>query len=506
MPDVSQESPLTMEQMLQTIRTGLPKTLVPKNITVVGAGISGLVTASLLKEAGHNVTILEANNRVGGRIFTDRSSFYSGQYVELGAMRIPSIHLLVLEYIKKFNLPVEEFINSTPNDIIYVNGVRTIQSIYEENPDILEFPTAESEKGKTADDLAKYAMEPVTSFIAKNPKKNWDIVIKEFDRFSMEYYLKYNPFGRRLSVGAIDMIKVMLGLEGFPELSFTALLREVMILFTEGLKFYEIMGGNDHLPASFLPQLGENIYFNQKMRRIEQTDSQVTIHTIDTNTSQRYTTTADLAIITIPFSLLNFVEVTPHDLFSYNKYKAIRQLHYVASTKIALQFRTRFWEKEGFVGGKMISDLPVRYAYFPSQSVGTESPGVLLASYTWEDNATLWDSLTEEEKITDSLENLAYIYGPEIYDEYLTGTSFSWAENPFSGGAFAIFKPDQQTEIAPYIQIPQGNVHFAGDHTSTTPGWIQGAIESGIRVAYEVNDLPKLSDNHETSQFENEAN
>ncbi|MFF2877986.1 flavin monoamine oxidase family protein [Gottfriedia sp. NPDC057991] len=491
---VSMEPPISMEVMLQTIRTGLPKTLEPKNIIIVGAGISGLVAASLLKGAGHEVTVLEGNDRIGGRIFTNRN-FYAGQYMENGAMRLPSIHLLVLEYIKKFNLPLEEFINSTPNDIIYVNNVRTIQKLYEENPDILNFPTSPSEKGKTAEYLAQYSMQPVTDFIKKNPKKNWEIVIKLLDRYSMEYYLKYNPYGRTLSVGAIDMIKVMLGMEGFPELSFTALLREVMILFTPGLKFYEIKGGNDHLPYSFLPELKENIFFHQKMKKIEQHDSSVTIHTEDTQTSQAYTVTGDLAIITIPFSLLNFVEIIPRDLFSYNKYKAIRQLHYVPSTKIGLQFKTRFWEKEGFIGGKMISDLPVRYSYFPSQSVGSEGPGVILASYTWEDNASIWDSLTEKEQIENALEDLSKIYGKEIYNEFITGNTFSWSENPFSGGAFAIFKPDQQTEIAPYISTPEGLIHFAGDHTSTAPGWIQGAIESGIRVAYEVNDLPKSTAN-----------
>jgi monoamine oxidase len=53
-----------------------------------------------------------------------------------------------------------------------------------------------------------------------------------------------------------------------------------------------------------------------------------------------------------------------------------------------------------------------------------------------------------------------------------------------------MFKPEQATELAPYISSPEGRVHFAGEHASSSHGWIQGAIESGIHVAYEVNDLP----------------
>ncbi len=53
-----------------------------------------------------------------------------------------------------------------------------------------------------------------------------------------------------------------------------------------------------------------------------------------------------------------------------------------------------------------------------------------------------------------------------------------------------MFKPDQVKELTPYISTPEGRVHFAGEHVSTH-AWIQGAIESGIHAAYEVNDLPK---------------
>ncbi|MFF3025650.1 FAD-dependent oxidoreductase [Gottfriedia sp. NPDC057948] len=72
------------------------------------------------------MTILEANNRIGGRIYTKRAPFLNNEYLDLGAMRIPSIHLLTFTYIEKFKLPLNEFINSTPNDLIFTNNLLTI--------------------------------------------------------------------------------------------------------------------------------------------------------------------------------------------------------------------------------------------------------------------------------------------------------------------------------------------------------------------------------------------
>ncbi|WP_142310515.1 flavin monoamine oxidase family protein, partial [Bacillus wiedmannii] len=102
--------PLTMGKMLHIINVGLVKTKNPKQIIIAGAGISGLVAASLLKEAGHNITILEANNRIGGRIYTIREPFSSGLYFNAGPLRIPGTHELTLAYIHKFKLPLNLFI------------------------------------------------------------------------------------------------------------------------------------------------------------------------------------------------------------------------------------------------------------------------------------------------------------------------------------------------------------------------------------------------------------
>ncbi|NNV07431.1 flavin monoamine oxidase family protein [Geobacillus sp. C56-T2] len=481
---------LPMETMISIIRHGLKKPSAPKTVVIIGAGMAGLVAASLLKQAGHRITVLEASGRVGGRIYTLRSDFRDGQYLEAGAMRIPHTHPLTLAYIKKFNLPLHPFINSTPRDIFYFRGIKARLSEYERHPDLFGFPVAPHEQGKTASGLLQMAIRPVIQFIEQNPEQHWPIVIERLDRYSLDAYLRYNPFGPRLSVGAIDMIKAVLSLEGFPELSLLEVLRELMVLFTPNIRFYEIAGGNDQLPKAFLPQLKDEILFSHKVQKIVQTPNSVTVHATHTKIFQPFQINADRVIVTIPFSVLQFIDIEPRHSFSENKWKAIRELHYAGSTKTGIQFKTRFWEKEGMFGGKSVSDLPIRYTQYPSQGIGTAGPGVVLASYTWEDDTIPWDSLSDEERLEYTLKNLAVLHGEQVYREFETGTSHSWVRDPYSGGAFTMMKPNQVTELSPYIALPEGRVHFAGEHASTHHGWIQGAIESGICAAYEVNEAP----------------
>ncbi|WHY72076.1 flavin monoamine oxidase family protein [Fictibacillus enclensis] len=480
---------LTEGEMLNTIRNGLPPAVKPKKIVIAGAGIAGLVAGTLLMDAGHDVKILEASQRVGGRIYSVRAPFTEGHHFEAGAMRIPDTHKLVFEYIHRFNLPYNRFVNRLPEDLFYANGRRARSAEYDQNPELLGFPVAPHERGKTAEDLMRYAIGPLVDYVNQNPSKNWPIVIQLYENYSVDAFLKNNPFGRSLSAGAVDKIKVLISLEGFPELSFLETFRDILLIFIRpNLRFYEITGGNDQLPNAFVPHLGNRLLFGKRLTRIRNHPKKVTLYTENPVGRATEEFEADRAIITIPFSVLNFVQIEPERSLSYSKRRAIRELHYVPSTKVGIQFKNRFWEREGLHGGKAVTDLASRFTYYPSHyPAGTQS-GVVLGSYTWEDDSNLWSSLPSRTRVAETLRCLSVLHGPQVFDQYMTGTSFSWTSNPYAGGAFTMFKPYQEKEFGDVVSMPEGRLHFAGEHATMTHGWMQGSIESAIRAAHEVHE------------------
>ncbi|KHE71703.1 amine oxidase [Halobacillus sp. BBL2006] len=476
-----------VEEMTAIIRNGLVKSENPKNVLIIGAGMAGLTAGSLLKEAGHKVTILEANDRVGGRVFTVREPFSPGAYLDFGAMRIPENHSLVFEYIRKFNLPTNKFLNTSKKDILFVNGRKTTRELYEQNPDILNFPVEPHEKGKTAAELLIGAVQPfLTLYQSSSPQEQKEL-IKKFDQYSIENYLRFNPIGPSLSPNAIRLVKVMLGIEGFAELSFSNILFDIIqTVFNEDLKFYEITGGNDRLPKSFLKELESNVKFNEKVVRIIHRGDQVIAQTRNMKTNEFHTFSGDYLILTLPFSVFQFIEVIPYQTFSFDKWKAIRELHYVAAVKVGIEFKRKFWEEEGLDGANLLTDFPNRFTYTPSPASAEQTSGVVLASYSWGDNAKLWNALPGPERINQAMQDLAKIHGNQVYDEFLNAYTCSWSLNPYSAGCFTLFKPNQAATFPDIINRPEGRIHFAGEHASDFHGWIQGAVQSGVRTALEV--------------------
>jgi monoamine oxidase len=78
----------------------------------------------------------------------------------------------------------------------------------------------------------------------------------------------------------------------------------------------------------------------------------------------------------------------------------------------------------------------------------------------------------------------------EVRDEFEVGTSHAWYEDPYAGGAFALFEPGQESLLQADIQRPEGRAYFAGEHCSLWHAWIQGALEAGIRAARQIHEAP----------------
>jgi monoamine oxidase len=171
--------------------------------------------------------------------------------------------------------------------------------------------------------------------------------------------------------------------------------------------------------------------------------------------------------------------------FSHTKQRAIRELHYDPAVKVFLQCRRRFWEDDdGIFGGRSITDLPIRTIYYPEHGRET-GRGVLLASYTWGEDAQRWGALSPDGRVAQAEREVSRIH-PQVAAERELGVSKVWQADEYAGGAFADFAPGQQTRLYEHIVAPEGRIHFAGEHASLHHAWIQGAIQSGLRAAREV--------------------
>src|SRR4026207_1773461 len=101
------KSEYSIQDHVDIVKLGIAKKFSmgkPKKVIIVGAGLAGLAAGYELKRAGHTPIILEAQQRVGGRVYTLRNPFTEGLYAEVGAMRIPRAHTLTMKYVEKFGL------------------------------------------------------------------------------------------------------------------------------------------------------------------------------------------------------------------------------------------------------------------------------------------------------------------------------------------------------------------------------------------------------------------
>ncbi|NXT02691.1 OXLA oxidase, partial [Jacana jacana] len=465
------------EELLEIVKNGLKPANPPSRVAIVGAGISGLTAAKLLRDAIPKVTVLEKSDRVGGRIRTYRPE---GQdwFVELGAMRLPSKHRLVREFIKQFGLKLNPFQETDPKAWVFVNGVRARVEEVTKNPDILKYPLKPSERGKSAEELYRGTLKEAFRNFQKMDCKE---ILAKYDSFSTKEYLIKEG---NLSRGAVDMIGDLMNEDSGFYLSFLDSLWQYPIFSHPS--FDEITAGFDRLPRAFLEALPGAVRLNSTVEKVVARGERVQVFYTTPGGPSPESLTADYLLVTSTAKATRHIRFLPP--LPPLKAHALRSLHYSSSTKVALACAQSFWERDGIRGGQSVTDRPSRFIYYPSHNFSS-GVGVLLASYTWNDDADFFLPLTEREILSVVFQDLSAIHqlGPQDLSA-LCGhhVVHKWQLDPHAMGAFAAFTPYQFTDYSGVLFQPWGKVLFAGEHTAQPHAWIETAMKSAIRAAKEI--------------------
>jgi monoamine oxidase len=249
--------------------------------------------------------------------------------------------------------------------------------------------------------------------------------------------------------------------------------------------YYKIRGGTDLLPKAFADRLSEKIQYGAPVVRIEQNAEGVKAFFRHGGANQMIT--GDYLICAVPFSVQKNIEVSPP--FSVEKQRAIEQLPYLSASKIFLQSKERFWLNQG-ESGFAITDLPISQVWDATHN----HPGTrgILQAFPISIHSRRTTEMSEKERIDFALGQVEIIF-PDIRKNFEGGLTKCWDEDEWARGAFAYYKPGQFNGLLPYVSRPEGRIYFAGEHTSVwIGGWMQGALESGNRVAQELNAVSGL--------------
>ncbi|MGH7453556.1 MAG: flavin monoamine oxidase family protein, partial [bacterium] len=301
----------------------------------------------------------------------------------------------------------------------------------------------------------------------------------ELDKLSFYEFLKQNEAPAEMieqmqrSVSALMAINI-------ESISALHLLNEYAL--PESRASFRIAGGNDQLPTTLAAQLRERIYYSRPVVKIVHDATGVRITFLENGLQQ--TISGERLVIAAPFTCVRKIEIVP--TLSPEKMKAIATLSYGQILKAPLQFRERFWLKQLDATRKGLQDM-IGSVY--EASGGQAGPRGLLVAYIPDKSGMALGSIPPEQRLEKILAKVSAIH-PEAPRYYEGGYVKWWQEDPWAGGTYAYFRPGEITTVRTMIAKPEGRIHFAGEHTAGWQGYMNGAVESGHRVAEEIHAAP----------------
>jgi monoamine oxidase len=511
-----------------------PSEMPHRKVCIVGAGLAGLYIAMILdslKISNLTYDILEASPRVGGRVYTHHFTNKIHDYYDIGAMRYPDIPSMQ----RTFDLFRRTGID-THKIPYYLDGLNTPDMFNDrffskDDPD--PYHVSESNNGTVPDHVVKdvkgildAAFGPYKKALAEDFKEGYKKLMK-VDDFSTREFLKRGGPDGTLTKYDFFSIQWMETQNTSTNLFDQAFSESVMDSFDfdypnkgdapvgEGdappVKWYCIEGGTGRLIDAMEAKVKTTVQTSRRVEAISidwdsNIDGNMSVKCAgETNPRTGYSTVFN----TTTLACLDRMDLRTLELHPVQK-DAIRSLHYDNSVKVAIKFSRPWWITDCNItqGGVASTDRPLRTCVYPSYNLTDDpnKPAVLLASYTWAQDATRMASLTnrasptgEDELIDLILHDLARLHAGTVGTDgkpkfpystlkelYLTHHAYSWSDDPCTGGAFALFAPGQYSKFYPHLTRPAADskFHIVGEASSMHHAWVVGALDSAHAAVF----------------------
>ena len=467
-------------------------------VVVLGAGIAGLVAAYELSQAGYRVTVLEARNRVGGRVWSirggdrivqagradQRATFDRGLYFNAGAARIPSTHRVILGYARRFGVKLEPFVNVNRSAGWDFGG--KVQS---------ERRMVNDMRGHLGELLAK-AID-AHALDQQVPKGELELIRQFLAAYAgVDRKGVYVPGGA--SGYAVEGGGYAQAPQHLPRLSFKELAPNQAAAFPYLFEhIYDMqatmlqpVGGMDRIAEAIYARVKPHVRLGAPVTAIRRTGTGVQVE----HGPGKEVTSADFAVVTLPAHLL---ERIPND-FSASKKAALKGINYLPSVKVAFE-APRFWERDDFIyGGLAWTDRANENVIYPSDGFGADK-GVLVAAYvagwTNNDNPQKFAAFSEAERLRISRESIEAFH-PGRSRLLSKGVTVGWGLVPYSEGVGALWPGGpggaggRGAQYAELLQ-PEGPIVFAGEHLSYQGLWQEGAAMSAHEALKVVHAMAK---------------